>query len=324
MAGHKGDEVKKPTVFVGIDVSKKALDIAMRPSGMVRHVSNDAEGFVQILQLVRGLHPLVVLEPTGGYELELVCALVEAKIAVAVVNARQIRDFAKSRGKLAKTDRIDAEMIACFAEANRPEPRGVPDEQTRTLEAFVIRRRQLVDTRSAELARIQTAPKVTRPNIQSTLDFLSGQIDDIDAKIKTNIASNSKWRVQCDILQSVKGVGGVVSSTLLALLPELGKLNRKQIAALVGVAPFNNDSGAKRGKRAIWGGRAAVRGALYMAALVACYHNPTIRAFHQRLIANGKGFKVALIASARKLLTILNAMMRDGQRWNPSLATTTP
>ena len=316
--------MKEPTVFVGIDVSKKGLDIALRPSAIIRRVSNDAEGIAQILELVRGQDCLVVLEPTGGYELELVCALIEAQIAVAVVNARQIRDFAKSRGKLAKTDRIDAEMIACFAEANRPEPRGLPDEQTRTLEAFVMRRRQLVDTRAAEQARIKIAPQVTRPNIQSTMDFLSEQIDDIDAKIKTAIASNTQWRAQNDILRSVKGVGGVVSATLLALLPELGKLNRKQIAALVGVAPFNNDSGSKRGKRAIWGGRAAVRATLYMAALVASHHNPTIRAFHQRLIAKGKGFKVALIASMRKLLTMLNAMLRDGQQWNPSLATNTP
>jgi transposase len=315
--------VKEPTVFVGIDVSKKALDIAVRPSGIHRRVANDAQGISEILELVRGPDALVVLEPTGGYELELVCALVEAKTAVAVVNARQIRDFAKSRGKLAKTDRIDAEMIASFAEANRPEPRDLPDEQTRTLEAFVIRRRQLVDTRAAEQARIKIAPKVIRPSIQSTIDFLSKQIDDIDKEIKKFIESNTQWRAKDDLLQSTKGVGRVVSATLMALLPELGTLNRKEIAALVGVAPFNNDSGAKRGKRTIWGGRAAVRATLYMATLVATTHNPTIRAFYQRLISKGKSFKVSLVACMRKLLTMLNAMLRDGQRWNPSLAAKT-
>jgi transposase len=313
--------MKEPTVFVGIDVSKKALDIAVRPSGIHQRVANDAEGIGEILELVRGPDALVVLEPTGGYELELVCALVEAKTAVAVVNARQIRDFAKSRGKLAKTDRIDAEIIACFAEANRPEPRDLPDEQTRTLEAFVIRRRQLVDARAAEQTRIKIAPKVIRPNIQSMIDFLSKQIDDIDKEIKISIESNDQWRAKDDLLQSTKGVGRVVSSTLMALLPELGTLNRKEIAALVGVAPFNNDSGAKRGRRTIWGGRAAVRAVLYMATVVSTTHNPAISDFYKRLLAKGKGVKVALVACMRKLLTILNAMVRDGQRWNPSLAT---
>jgi transposase len=315
--------VKEPTVFIGIDVSKKTLDIAVRPSGIHRRVPNDAQGIGEIIELVRGLDALVVLEPTGGYELDLLCALVEAKIAVALVNPRQIRDFAKSRGKLAKTDRIDAEIIACFAEANRPEPRDLPDEQTRTLEALVIRRRQLVDARAGEMARIHIAPKVIRPNIQSTIDFLSKQIDDIDKQIKSSINSNTQWRAKERLLRSMKGVGPIVAATLLALLPELGTLNRKQVAALVGVAPFNNDSGAKRGKRTIWGGRAAVRATLYMAALVASTRNPTISAFYNRLITKGKSFKVALIACMRKLLTMLNAMLRDGQPCNPSLAIVT-
>jgi transposase len=315
--------VKEPTRFVGVDISKNALDVAVRPSGIHRRVANDAQGIVELIELVGGPETLVVLEPTGGYELDLVCALVEAKTAVAVVNARQIRDFAKSRGKLAKTDRIDAEMIACFAEANRPEPRDLPDEQTRVLEAFVVRRRQLVDTRAAEKARIQIAPKVIRPNIQSMIDFLSKQIDDIDEEIKRSIKSNTEWRAKDELCRSLKGIGRVVSATLLALLPELGTLNRRQVAALVGVAPFNNDSGAKRGKRTIWGGRAAIRAVLYMAAVVASNTNPTISAFYKRLTARGKCFKVAIIACMRKLLTMLNAMVRDGQRWNPALATKT-
>jgi transposase len=314
-----GDEVKEATVFVGIDVSKKTLDLALRPSGTRRRVANDSQGIAETLGIVRDLNALVVLEPTGGYERELVCALVEAKIAVAVVNARQIRDFAKSRGKLAKTDRIDADMIACFAEANRPEPRDLPDEQTRILEALVIRRRQLVDTRAAEQNRIKIAPKITHPSIQSMIDFISKQIDDIDKEITAAIQSNSQWRAKDDLLQSSKGVGRIVSVTLMALLPELGTLNRKEIAALVGVAPFNNDSGSKRGKRSIWGGRAAVRATLYMATLVATVHNPAIRAFHERLSSKGKNFKVTLVACMRKLLTMLNAMVRDGQRWNPPL-----
>lgn len=307
-------------VFVGIDVSKKTLDIAIRPSGIHRRVTNDAEGFVEISELLRGSDALVVVEPTGGHETELVCALIESKVAVAVVNARQIRDFAKSRGKLAKTDRIDAEMIACFAEANRPAPRPLPDEDTRMLEALVIRRRQLVDMRAAEKDRIQIAPKTVRPSIEMVIECLSRQIDDIDKEMSIRIQSKAQWDTNDTLLQSVKGVGPIVSATLLALLPELGVLNRKEIAALVGVAPFNNDSGAKRGKRTIWGGRAAVRATLYMAAIVAATHNPTIKAFYKRLTTKGKSVKVALVACMRKLLTMLNAMLRDGQRWNPSLA----
>ena len=321
--------MKEPTVFVGIDVSMKTLDIAVRQAGIRqragihRRVSNDAQGIREIVELVPGPDAMVVLEPTGGYEQDLVYALVEAKIPVAVVNARQIRDFAKSRGKLAKTDRIDAEIIACFAEANRPEPRDLPDEQTRMLEAFVIRRRQLVDARAAEQTRIKIAPKVIRPNIQLMIDFLTKQINDIDKEIKLFIESNTQWRAKADLLQSPKGVARVVSSTLLALLPELGTLNRKEIASLVGVAPFNNDSGQKPRKRMTWGGRAPVRAVLYMATVVSTTHNPVIRDFYKRLLAKGKSVKVALVACMRKLLTILNAMLRDGQRWNPALATKT-
>jgi len=315
--------VRKAVVVVGVDVSKKALDLVVGSSGVPQKVANDAEGIAELVELARKHTALVVLEPTGGYESEMVFALVEAKIPVAVVNARQIRDFARSRGILAKTDRIDAKMIALYGEVNRPEPRGIPDEQTRLLEARVVRRRQLVDMRSAEQARLQIAPKVNQPDIRFMIDVLSKRIKDIDEDIANLIESNSEWRVRDQVLCSIKGVGRVIASTLMALLPELGTFNRKKMAALVGVAPFNNDSGSKRGKRSIWGGRSAVRSVLYMGAVVASRRNPTIRAYYQRLLAKGKLKKVALVACARKMLGILNAMVRDQREWNPPLGTKT-
>jgi transposase len=315
-----GVHTLEPAVFVGIDVSKKSLDVAVRPSGQEFRVANDAEGHLAIVNALRVPGPvLVVVEPTGGYEISVVAALVEAKISVAVVNARQVRDFAKSRGKLAKTDKIDAQILACFAEANRPEPRALPDEHTRELEALVTRRRQLVDMRAMEMARRDLAPKNVRPSLVKHIEYLSKQIDETDRSLTKLIESNTMWRAKDDLLQSVKGVGPVLASTLLALLPELGSLNRKQVAALVGVAPFNNDSGKKRGKRSIWGGRAPVRSVLYMAAVVACNHNPVIAALYERLCARGKLPKVAIVACMRKLLTMLNAMLRDQRPWSPPI-----
>jgi transposase len=308
-------------VFVGIDVSKKNLDVAVRPSGKQLSVGNDAEGHLRIVEMLRGQTVLVVMEPTGGYETALAAALIEATIPVAVVNARQIRDFAKSRGRLAKTDKIDAMMLACFAEANRPEPRAMPDEETRSLEALVTRRRQLVDMRATEMARRELAPPAVRPSIKTVIDFLSKQIDDNDRELGRRLKGNSVWHAKDTVLRSAKGVGDVMSRTALALLPELGTLGRKQIAALVGVAPFNNDSGSKRGRRSCWGGRAAIRSVLYMATLVATKHNPAIAAMYARLTSRGKPVKVALVACMRKLLTILNAMVRDRLPWNPALLT---
>lgn len=308
------------SVFVGIDVSKKKLDVAVRPSRTVHQFANDAEGIAKLINTIKGAGVLVVIEPTGGYETELICALVEAKILPAVVNARQIRDFAKSRQILAKTDRIDAQVIALFGELHRPEPRMQPDEHLMQLEALVLRRRQLVDMRAAEMARSQICNKKIRPKIKETIEFLTKQIKDIDTELGEFVEKNTEWKATAKLLDSVKGVGRVVIVTLLALLPELGKLNRKQIAALVGVAPFNNDSGKGERKRAIWGGRAAVRSVLYMSATVAAFHNPEIAAVYQRLIAKGKQHKVAIVACMRKLITILNAMVRDGKPWNPVLA----
>lgn len=307
-------------MFVGIDVSKKKLDVAVRPSGTTHQFANDAEGIAKLVETIRAPGVLVVLEPTAGYELDLVCALVEAKMDVAVVNARQLRDFAKSRGILAKTDRLDAQVIALFAELHRPEPRMQPDEGTRELEALVLRRRQLVDMRASEKARALLCNKKVRPKIKELIEFLTKQINDVDEELREFVKKSTEWKAKAELLESVKGVGHVVIMTLLALLPELGKLNRKQIAALVGVAPFNNDSGKKRGKRSIWGGRAAVRSVLYMSATVAATYNPKIAALYQRLINKGKQHKVAIVACMRKLITILNAMMRKGQAWNPALA----
>lgn len=308
------------SIFVGIDVSKKKLDVAVRPSGTTYQFANDAEGIAKLVESIKGVGVLVVLEPTGGYETELVCALVVAKIQPAVVNARQLRDFAKSRGILAKTDRIDARVISLFGELHRPEPRVQPDEHIMQLEALVLRRRQLVDMRAAEKAREKICNKKIRPKIREMIEFLSKQIDDVDKELREFVEESTEWKAKAALLESVKGVGRVVATTLLALLPELGTLNRKKIAALVGVAPFNNDSGKKRGKRSIWGGRAAVRSVLYMSATVAATHNAPIAALYQRLSANGKEHKVALVACMRKLITMLNAMLRDGKGWNPVLA----
>lgn len=308
------------SVFVGIDVSKKKLDVAVRPSGTTYQFANDAEGIAKIVETIKGAGVLVVLEPTGGYETELVCALVEAKIQPAVVNARQLRDFAKSRGILAKTDRIDAQVIALFGELHRPEPRMQPDEHMMQLESLVLRRRQLVDMRAAEKARAQICNKKIQPRILSMIEFITKQIDDVDDELHKFVEDSTEWKAKAALLESVKGVGRVVATTLLALLPELGTLNRKQIAALVGVAPFNRDSGKKKGRRAIWGGRAAVRSVLYMSATVAATHNPRIATLYQRLLARGKEHKVALVACMRKLITILNAMMRERKAWNPALS----
>jgi len=307
---------------VGIDVSKLHLDIAMRPTGERFRVENNDTGFAELLKRVKKLKPeRIVLEPSGGYELELVQSLARAKLPVVVVNARQIRQFAQATGRLAKTDELDADVLAHFAEAIQPEIRALSDETHRELEALVTRRRQLVDMRGAEQKRRQTAPRPVHPNIDHVIAFLSQQIDDIDDSLQKLVRATPVWREADDLLQSVPGVGPVLSATLTAFLPELGQLNRKQIAALVGVAPLNNDSGQMSGKRSIWGGRAPVRAVLYMAAHSAARYNPPLALFYQRLIAKGKTPKVALVAVMRKLLTVLNAIVRRHQPWTPTLTT---
>jgi len=307
-------------VNVGIDVSKETLEVAIRPAGQHFRVNNDEKGHAEICKRLAKVRPeRVVLEPTGGYEQALVQALVRTKLPVVVVNARQVRDFAKAAGRLAKTDQIDADVLAHFGEALQPEIRPLPDEAHRHLEALVNRRRQLVDMRSAEMKRKQTAPAVVHPSIDILVDVLNRQIDDVDRDLHDLIRRTPAWREADDLLQSVPGVGPVLSSTLTALVPELGKLNGKQIASLVGVAPFNRDSGLGERKRVTWGGRAPVRAVLYMAASVARRFNPAIRRFYDRLIQAGKPAPVALVASMRKLLTILNALARDRRPWNPQL-----
>jgi len=303
---------------VGIDVSKAKLDVAVRPSGERFTCTNDAGGLKQLVKRLLKVKPeRVVLEPTGGYEATVVDALVAAQLPIIVVNARQIRDFAKATGRLAKTDQIDADAIAHFGEAVKPEFRPLPDAAQRELEALVSRRRQLVEMRAGEAKRAETARPVVRANIGAVIAFLSKQIEDLDDDLKKLIRSTPAWRENDDLLQSVPGVGPVLSATLSALVPELGRLNRKQIAALVGVAPLNNDSGTITRKRSTWGGRAAVRAVLYMAALSAKRCNKTIAAFYDRLFSRGKTHQVALVACMRKLLVALNAMMRDRRAWTP-------
>lgn len=304
------------SIFVGIDVSKAHLDIALRPSGERIQVPNTDEGIARLVARLAAERPtLIVLEATGGYQAAVVTSLGLAKLATAVVNPRQARDFAKAVGRLAKTDAMDAEILAHFAEAIRPEPKPLLDEETIALEALVARRRQVVEMITAESNRLAQSHKSLRPSIKSHINFLRRELQDINRDMDEALRNSPLWREHDDLLRSVPGVGRVMVTTLLAELPELGRLDRKRIAALVGVAPLNRDSGTFRGKRSIWGGRAPVRGVLYMAALVATRHNPTIRSFYQRLCAAGKAKKVALTACMRKLLTMLNAMMKTRSSW---------
>jgi len=304
-------------VFVGIDVSKQRLDVHVRPSNDQWSTDNDSKGHAQLVKQLTAKSPtLVVLEATGGYQNAIAAELCAAKINVAVVNPRQTRDFAKATGTLAKTDSIDAAVLSLFAERVRPEPREIPDEVALEIQALVTRRRQLVDMRSAEKNRLSTCTVgPIRESIEAIIRVLSQQINALDDDLDTTLRGSPVWRAKEDLLSSVPGVGTATTRTLLGHLPELGRLNRREIAALVGVAPFNDDSGKRRGQRRIRGGRSEVRGVLYMATLVATRHNPTIRAFYQRLLAAGKLPMVALLACTRKLLTILNAMMRSNQSW---------
>lgn len=302
--------------FVGIDVSKAQLDVAIRPSEERLQFANSEEGVAQLTTKLRALKPtLILLEATGGYQTSTVASLSVAGLAVAVVNPRQVRDFAKAIGRLAKTDLLDAAVLAHYADAIRPKPRPLRDEESLALEALVTRRRQVVEMITAETNRQAQAPTALRASIKAHINYLRREVQDINRELDEAVRNTPLWREQDDLLQSVPGVGPITAMTLLADLPELGKLDRKQIAALVGVAPLNRDSGTFRGKRSIWGGRAPVRATLYMAALVATRTNPTIRNFYERLCAMGKAKKVALTACMRKLLTTLNAMVRSGTSW---------
>jgi transposase len=305
--------------FIGIDVAKAQFEFACRPSGETGSVPNAEEGIRELVAHCQALTPtLIVLEATGGYEAALVAALATVGLPLVVVNPRQVRDFAKATGQLAKTDAIDARVLALFAERVRPQPRALPDEAVQALDALLTRRRQLVEMLTAERNRLLVARAPVRRDLQQHIRFLERRLREADDDLHTAVKASPLWRVKDDLLQSVPGVGRVVSLTLLAELPELGRLSHKEIAALVGVAPLNRDSGTLRGKRLVYGGRAQVRAALYMAALVASKCNPVIRIFYRRLRAAGKPAKVALIACMRKLLTILNAIARDGTPWNPT------
>jgi|TARA_Y100000310_G_C20528084_1_gene737074 transposase len=314
-------EEQMPNVFVGIDVSKEWFDIAVRPTGAAWRAAQDEAGITQLVKQLCNLHPrLVVLEATGGYETPLVVALGTADVPVAVVNPRQVRDFARSLGKLAKTDRLDAAAIAHFAEASGTVAQPLAAADARELEALVARRRQVIQMKVAEQQRRERALPVVQLRIDRVLAVLEQELYDLDQDLTNRLRHSPLWHQREDLLRSVPGVGPALTFTLLAGLPELGTLNRRQIAALVGVAPLSRDSGKLRGRRTCWGGRAHVRAALYMPTLVAVRHNPILRAFYERLLAAGKPKKVALTACMRKLLTMLNSMLRHQTLWSPQYA----
>lgn len=308
-------------VFVGIDVAKAQLDGFQLPTGCRWALPNTAAGIEELVQALSGQPvELIVLEATGGLELGLAAALAAAGLPVAVVNARQVRAYARAMGRLAKTDRLDAEVLAAFAQAVRPAVRPVKAEQAQALSALVSRRQQLLQMLVAEKARLSTAIPAVRGDLQAHIRWLEQRIRDTDGDLQRIVRESPLWRAKEDLLSGVPGVGRVTALTLMSDLPELGQLNRRQVAALVGVAPLNRDSGTMRGRRVTWGGRERVRGALYMAILSACRYNPVLRALYGRLIAAGKPKKVAMVACMRKLLTILNAMLRDNRPWQPNVS----
>jgi transposase len=313
----RGEKDVTPTpVFIGIDVSKDFLDIGSTHSDEVQRLSNDSAGWTVLIERLRQYEPeRIVLEATGGLERPLAMVLAAARLPVTVVNPRQVRQFARSTGRLAKTDAIDARMLARFGEAVRPELRLLPDGATYGLQALVLRRLQLIEMLKAEKNRSRLAPECVRLSLMRNIESLETRLTEVEAALRDTVQASTVWREKERLLRSVPGAGRVLAATLLAALPELGSLNRWQVAALVGVAPLNQDSGQFRGKRRTWGGRSQVRSSLYMATLVASRHNPVIRAMYQRLIAAGKPRKVALTACMRKLLIILNALLRDANVW---------
>jgi transposase len=303
--------------FVGIDVAKAHLDIALRPTGERWAVTNEETGIAALVTRLQTAQPtLIVLEATGGYHRAVVAALVAAALPVVVVNPRQVRDFAKATGQLAKTDALDARAVAHFAEAGRPAPRPLPDAQTEELRALLARRRQLIAMRTAEQNRLENASPRLRADIVAHIAWLNQHVATLDDDLDTTLRASPVWRERETLYRSVPGIGPVCARTLVLDLPELGTLSRQRIAALVGVAPLNRDSGTLRGTRTTWGGRAHVRATLYMSTLVAVRYNPVLKAFYQRLCTAGKAKKVALTACMRKLLTILNAMVKHQKPWH--------
>jgi transposase len=309
--------------FIGIDISKDHLDVHIRPDGRQQRFRYDSEGLAQLLEWISEVRPeLIVMEATGGYEQRLVAVMASEQLPVAVVNAKRVRDFAKATGQLAKTDRLDAAVLSDFAEKLRPRVSALPDESREQLKALLARRRQLIDMITAENNRQVLAPKAIQREIRAHIDWLKKRLKKVDDDLSRSIQSSPIWKAKDDILQSMPGIGPTTSSTMLAALPELGTLNRRAIAALVGVAPMNRDSGRWHGRRAIAGGRTPVRQALFMCTLVAVKHNPVIHAFYQRLLASGKPKMVAITACMRRLLTILNAMLKTNSVWSPHNAET--
>lgn len=307
---------KAEEIFVGIDGSKVWLDIAVHENEETFRASNDVVGMVGLVKRLKKLKAsLIVLEPTGGFEMRVVAELSHAGLPVAVVNAKRVRDFARATGQIAKTDKLDAKVLAHFAAAIRPAVRSLRTEQEEQLTALMTRRRQVIDMLTVEKNRLVTVRAKMRTTLEAHIHWLSNSLKELDQEIEEFVESLPVWKDKDALLQSVPGVGRVSSATLLSMLPELGLLNRQEIAALVGVAPVNKDSGMKRGRRRVYGGRADVRSVLYMAALSAKKFNPVIRKFYERLIQHGKQKKVALTACMRKLLVILNAMLRSNQPW---------
>jgi transposase len=309
-------------VFVGIDVAKDTLVVAVQGRAGTEVYANDALGVTRLLQALQAPAPrLVVLEATGGYELAVLGRLASAGVAVVAVNPRQVRDFAKATGRLAKTDAVDAHVLATFAAQVRPPVRPVPDAATQRLRDLVSRRQQLIEMRTAEYERLaQARVQAIRRELEAHITWLTKRITRVDDELRTQIQQHPAWRAQEDLLRTVPGVGPITARVLIARLPELGQLDHRALAALVGVAPLNCDSGTFRGTRHIWGGRAPVRHALYMATLTAVRKNPTIKAFYDRLLAQHKVKKVALVAAMSKLLRILNAMMKHRCRWTTQTA----
>jgi len=308
--------MEKGKVYAGIDVSKATLDIAIYDSPKKWQFANDDAGIGKVVEFLSEAAPaLVVMEATGGYETPVAYALKVAGIPCAVVNPREVRDFAKATKKLAKTDSLDAQVLAHFAAALEPEPRPIPGKEAEELEALLARRRQVIEMLTAEKNRLHTARKPVREAITAHINYLEKELAEIESNLQGRIQESPVHRMKNDLLRSVPGVGPTLATTLLVELPELGSLNRRQIAALVGVAPLNRDSGTLRGKRTVWGGRCQVRAVLYMATLVATRFNPVISNFYNRLLALGKAKKVALTACMRKLLVILNAMLKHRTPW---------
>lgn len=313
----KGAHMKKAMeIFVGIDVSKAWLDVAVHEQREEFRVSNDSVGIADLVERLKKLGPtLIVLEPTGGFEMLVVAEMTRAGLPVAVVNAKRVRDFARATGQLAKTDKLDAKVLAHFASAIRPAVRTLRNEEEEQLTALLTRRRQVVDMLTVEKNRLVTVRAKMRSDIEAHVDWLSASLKELDKEIEDFVKGSPVWKVKDALLQSVPGIGPVTSATMLGMLPELGILNRQEIAALVGVAPINKDSGRKQGRRRVYGGRADVRSVLYMAALSAKKFNPVISKFYDRLLKQGKEKKVALTACMRKLLVILNSMMRTNEPW---------